>query len=174
MNVALVLIALIAGADAPDPRAVALFEKAAQDYEAENYDAALKGFSEAHRISNEPVLLLNIGQCHRKLGNHEQAVSAFEAYLKAVPDAEDRAEVEELLAEERTFLKKPDGPKRDEFKMPELGPPKVDIDETTLWAVGGAAAGVLLVAAGITIAVIASQPPPPLEPTGTLGVVEIP
>jgi tetratricopeptide (TPR) repeat protein len=32
-----------------------------------------------------PAFLFNIGQCHRKLGQHEQAIFFYSRYLKANP-----------------------------------------------------------------------------------------
>jgi tetratricopeptide (TPR) repeat protein len=82
-----------------------LAQKATRKYNLGQYRDALDGYTRAYDTFPAPGLLFNIGQCHRGLGDHEQAIRSYEAYLREQPDASNRTLVEELLAEEEGLLK---------------------------------------------------------------------
>jgi tetratricopeptide (TPR) repeat protein len=88
---------------AEDEVARNLFQAGKTAYEAGNYDDALRYFEDAHNRSHRPQLLYNIGQAADRLRNDQKALTAFKAYLAALPDADNRAEVENRIrALERT------------------------------------------------------------------------
>ena len=62
-----------------------------------DYDDALRFFEDAHARSHRPQLLYNIGQAADRLRNDQKALTAFKAYLAALPDAENREEVENRI-----------------------------------------------------------------------------
>lgn len=72
------------------------------------YAKAAKYWTYAYKIRPEPELLFNIAQAHRLAGERDKARMLYESYLREVPNATNRAEVEGFLSE----LKDP--PKPDE------------------------------------------------------------
>lgn len=58
---------------------------------------ALMSFREAYRLSGRPELLYNIGLVEDRLRHDRPARDAFRGYLDAVPDAANRASVEDRL-----------------------------------------------------------------------------
>jgi tetratricopeptide (TPR) repeat protein len=176
-------------------QAMAQFEKGEQLYAEGNYADALKSFQSAYKLEKAPLLFVNIAQCHRQLGNHEAAIASLERYLQQEPEADNRADVEELLATERALL---DPPPEPEVAAPAPEPttttaPMATVTPTpaiasampageaegsesllaspTLWiAVGGAA---LVVLAGGAVLTAAALQPPPVQPTGSLGTFDL-
>ena len=61
------------------------------------FDQALVEFEAAYEAKPLPKLLFNIGQAHRNLDHHDQAIFAFRKYLREVPDADNREAVEKLI-----------------------------------------------------------------------------
>jgi tetratricopeptide (TPR) repeat protein len=176
-----------------EEQAFALYEKGDQLYRDGKYEEALSAFRDAYKLEPAPGLLVNMGQCFRKLNNPELAINAFEHYLAAEPQADNRAEIEELLAEQRALLEpKPEAapepepaPEPAAAAEPEPAPAAAPADEgggegfftgPVLWgAIGGGALLVALAAGGTIAAVaVASQPAPsePVEPKGSLGTVD--
>jgi tetratricopeptide (TPR) repeat protein len=100
--VAAVLVAFSLGgfsptAEAGDSRATAKahYETATRLYDIREYDKALREYKSAYLAQPDPAFLFNIGQCHRKLGQNQQALNFFQEYLKkASPDDPNRSQVE--------------------------------------------------------------------------------
>lgn len=159
----------VSGTEA-EAEAMALYAQGEEHYNAGRIAEALEAFKQAYRLLPAPGLLVNIGQCFRQLGDHANAVRAFEHYLKVEPEAENRAEVEELVAAERALLPAP----APAAAAPAQAPPAQEaepVDPVVWMAVGGA---VLALAVGgvITVAVVAAQPQP--QPvTGSLGTWDL-
>jgi len=80
-----------------DEEARAMFLTGREAYAAGNYENALEAFRQAFEMSNRPELLFNIGQTADRLRRDRDARDAFQAYLRAVPDADNRVEVEARL-----------------------------------------------------------------------------
>jgi len=80
-----------------EEEAQALFDAARMAYEAGRYDDALERFQEAYEQSGHPELLYNIGMSADRLRHDDEALEAFEAYLSAVPDAENRVSVQNRI-----------------------------------------------------------------------------
>lgn len=78
--------------------AKAQFEAAETHYRLQEYEQALDAYKESYRLSQQPELLFNIGQCYRKLGRDEEALLSYQAFLRDVPKSPNRAEVEGLIA----------------------------------------------------------------------------
>lgn len=107
----LVLVALVmttpalgqAPADPSDAPSVdemegrARFEAGRAAFVAGRFNDALDDFQRAYRLTKNPVLLFNIGAAADRLRKDEVALEAFDAYLKQVPNAENRAEVQGRL-----------------------------------------------------------------------------
>src|SRR5688500_11125361 len=90
-----------AAQESVEEQAQALYADGEAAYAGGNYAGALESFVAAYDLIPVPGLLFNIGQCHRKLGNHEQAADFFKRYLvEETDEIGNRAEVKELAAEE--------------------------------------------------------------------------
>lgn len=87
-------------------KAKMLYDVGAQAFEAANYVAAIKAFSEAYRIAQRPGLIFSIAQAHRKLyyltkepENLREALKYYREYASKVQQGGRRADVAEALAE---------------------------------------------------------------------------
>jgi tetratricopeptide (TPR) repeat protein len=69
------------------------------------YAEALTSFKEAYRHYPDPVFLFNIAQCHRLLGNKQEAVRSYRSYLRTDPNAANAAEVQQIIASLERALK---------------------------------------------------------------------
>jgi len=79
--------------------AKARFRRGTRLYEVGEYRQALEEYKAAHLAKTDPAFLFNIAQCHRQLGDLEQAVTMYKRFLAASPNAVNRAEVEKRVAE---------------------------------------------------------------------------
>jgi tetratricopeptide (TPR) repeat protein len=68
-------------------------------YEAGDYAGAISEMEAERRLNPDPNILYNIGQAYRKWGMREQAIIAYRQFLGAVPQADNRPQVERLIAE---------------------------------------------------------------------------
>jgi tetratricopeptide (TPR) repeat protein len=98
--VALGLLILLTSVAHAENRAKAreLFKQAQQHYKLGEFQPALDGFKEAFRNFEDPSLLFNIAQCERQLGHKQEALRSYRMFLSEVPNAPNRAEVENLIA----------------------------------------------------------------------------
>lgn len=78
-------------------RAMESYDLGKKAYNAARYDDALGHFQEAATRYASPDFQYNIGLCYERLGKPEEAVRAFRTYLRAKPDADDRANVEDRI-----------------------------------------------------------------------------
>src|SRR6202012_3844268 len=76
----------------------AAFAEGQRRYDLNEFEAALAAFKQAYLAYEEPVFLYNIAQCYRQLGNRTEAIKFYRSYLRKVPDAANRREVQELVA----------------------------------------------------------------------------
>jgi tetratricopeptide (TPR) repeat protein len=166
---------------AADPTALAKahFQKGDVAYELGRFDEALREFTAAYEAKRLPAFLFNIGQCHRELKQWEQAIFFYRGYLHALPEAPNRALVDELIADAERALAKHDerasaprviviAPAALPASLP-FSPPRPVYKQAWFWGtIGG---GVATVTAAIVLSVVLTLPPPPL-PSGTLGTVD--
>src|SRR3954468_1525206 len=90
----MVLVGLCATAWAQDFEAAGKHFSAAQEaFGARHYKAAATEFEAAYAITKDPVLLYNVAESWEKAGDGHKAVATYKAYLKAQPNAGDKAEV---------------------------------------------------------------------------------
>jgi tetratricopeptide (TPR) repeat protein len=98
---ALVLASLAAAAPAAAQDAAAArehYQKGTTFYDLGRYDDAIKEFEAAYQIKNDPALLYNLAQSHRLAGHDEQALHFYRTYLRRVPNAKNRTEIEGRIA----------------------------------------------------------------------------
>ena len=74
-----------------------------QHFNLAEFEQALAEFKEAYRNKPDPAFLFNIGQCHRKLGHMDEAITFYQSYLREAPDAKNRKEVERRIEELRSL-----------------------------------------------------------------------
>jgi tetratricopeptide (TPR) repeat protein len=100
---ALIVIAVAArGAladDAATRTAKRHFERGEKLYALTRFSEALDEYQKAFDAKPIPDFLFNIGQCYRNLGEYDSAIFSYRKYLTAAPDAPNRAQVEQLIAE---------------------------------------------------------------------------
>lgn len=82
---------------ADQAEARALFHRAVEAFDEGDFQSALDRFERSYELSQRPVLLYNIGSAADRLRNDERAISAFRAYLEALPDADNAASVRARL-----------------------------------------------------------------------------
>lgn len=75
-----------------------LFQRAEQRFQAKDYAAALALYQQAYQRKPLPGFHFNIGQCHRHLGNHDQAIRHFRLYLASSEKPRHRRAAEQLIA----------------------------------------------------------------------------
>jgi tetratricopeptide (TPR) repeat protein len=66
-------------------------------YDLGRYDEAIKEFEAAYQLKNDPAFLYNLAQSYRQAGNHERALHFYKTYLRYVPKAPNRADIEERI-----------------------------------------------------------------------------
>jgi tetratricopeptide (TPR) repeat protein len=101
----LVLVAALVGsaervrADESQNKAMEHFREGRKLYQISDYRAALQEFKRAFLFKEDPVFLFNIAQCHRQLGEREEALTFYRRYVAAAPEAQNRAQVEKIIHE---------------------------------------------------------------------------
>lgn len=68
-------------------------------YRLGRYEEAVAAFRRAYEVKADARLLYDIAECYREVGAVDQALFYYDRYLAGWPDAFDRAEVEEKVAE---------------------------------------------------------------------------
>jgi tetratricopeptide (TPR) repeat protein len=91
------------GDDTPERRlAAAEFKRGKQLYAAGDYAGALESFQNGFDRYPLRGFLVNIGQCHRRLGHLKEAATSYQQFLDSSDGSSPlRSEVEEALAEVR-------------------------------------------------------------------------
>ncbi len=67
-----------------------LFHRAMAHKRAEEYDLAVRDFTEAYRLSPRPNFLYLIGETQKEADHVPEAIAAYHRYLEVSPDAPDR------------------------------------------------------------------------------------
>lgn len=68
-------------------------------YRLGRYEEAVAAFRRAYEVKADARLLYDIAECYREAGAVDQALFYYDRYLAGWPDAFDRAEVDEKVAE---------------------------------------------------------------------------
>lgn len=93
-----------------DAAARQAFEAGSSAYDRGRFTEALTQFEKAYALSPRPKLLFNIGRAADSDGKSERAIEAYEAYLRAFPQADNREFVEGRLARLRAPTAAPPPP----------------------------------------------------------------
>lgn len=73
------------------------YQKGKQLFDSGDYRGAMGEFATADRLAPSPLLEFNIALCHERLGEKAEAVRRYRLYLDRVPDAQNRAQVEQKI-----------------------------------------------------------------------------
>jgi tetratricopeptide (TPR) repeat protein len=114
-----------ASADKPsdEERAKEAFREAEEHYKEKKYKKALSGYEEAYDLTQAPLLLYNMAQCHRLLDHDEKALEHYKKFLdedKSDSEFHDRAKefVAEIEREAARAARKPEGRSPKRFALP--------------------------------------------------------
>jgi hypothetical protein len=77
------------------------FKKGQTHYALGEFNEAVAEFRGAYRLRDEPAILFNIAQAMRQLGQFKQAHLYYSQYLARRPEATNRADVEQFMAQMR-------------------------------------------------------------------------
>jgi tetratricopeptide (TPR) repeat protein len=75
------------------------YERGKALYTLGQYAEAIREFSAGYLAAPRPQFLLNLGQCHRKLGELGRAREMYQKFLDEAPGAPERAQVTALIAD---------------------------------------------------------------------------
>lgn len=180
--VTLLIFTIGGSSSADDARAARQhFDDGSKLYDLGKFRQAAHEYEEAYQAKPDPALLFNIGQAYRAAGDATEAITAYKAYLRHVPEARNRADVEAHLARLQRTLDEQRAaapttaspPATTTMTTPTLvaAPPTVTARPPLykrwwLWtAVGGVAAGVI-----VGLAVAYSLPKDAPAPSGAFPV----
>ncbi len=91
------MFTLAAGPDAAE--AEHRFQAGQVAYDLGRFEDALKHYTAAYQLNQDPAILFTLGECHRQLGNWEQAKFFYGRYLGSAPNVPYAPLVKELLKE---------------------------------------------------------------------------
>jgi tetratricopeptide (TPR) repeat protein len=97
VSIALMLTGSLARAD-DTAAAREHYQKGTAFYDLGKYSEAISEFEAAYQAKSDPALLYNLAQSHRLAGNAEQALHFYRTYLRYVPRAANRVEIEGRIA----------------------------------------------------------------------------
>jgi tetratricopeptide (TPR) repeat protein len=66
-------------------------------YDLNEYQEAIVAFKRAYWLTEDPKVLLDLAQCYRGLGVREEALKFYRSYLRKVPDAANRDDVQRVI-----------------------------------------------------------------------------
>jgi tetratricopeptide (TPR) repeat protein len=101
LGFALLLCGGAAHAAEPDPEARRLYAQGKAEYAQGHYVEAIQLFERSYALSESTALLFNMAQAHRLAGpaHCADALALYKSYVAAEPQAENRKEVDERIAE---------------------------------------------------------------------------
>jgi hypothetical protein len=99
-------------------------------YDLRRYKEAAKEYEAAYEAKDDPALLFNIAQAYRLAGAYDDAIASYRSYLRRVPRATNRPEVDKRIREMQDLLA---AQKRQQEAPPEgtLQPKPVESNGTT-------------------------------------------
>lgn len=142
--------------DADKAHAREAFRRALHAYDFGEYAKALDAFKEAYNAYEDPGFLFNIAQCHRQLGQNDDAIRFYSTYLSKVPQAPNQREVRAMIVK----LEKLSAEQHAAAPPPPTTPPVVAPVETPPPVV----ATPPVVTAAPAVVVVAAPPPPRTTP----------
>ncbi|HJZ87106.1 MAG TPA: tetratricopeptide repeat protein [Polyangia bacterium] len=80
------------------------FDRGRELFRNGSYEEAIREFRAADKLRPSPILAYNIGLALEKLGRCKPAIDHFERYLREQPDADNRADTEQKIADQRAKI----------------------------------------------------------------------
>ena len=80
------------------------YKRGTRAYDLGRYLEAVKEYEAAYEIKDDPALLFNIGQAYRLANDSVNAIRAYRSFLRRVPEAGNRAEVEARIIEMQKLI----------------------------------------------------------------------
>jgi tetratricopeptide (TPR) repeat protein len=122
--VVLLLSSSIASAD-DVAEAKRLYSSGVRHFDLGEFEAALTDFKEGYRHQDNPAFLYNVAHCYRFLKGHEEdAIKFYKSYLRRMPKASNRTEVEDTIAMLQEVLLTQEKAKRAPPAQPPSSPPE--------------------------------------------------
>ncbi len=84
--------------DAAHQKAIDLFHRGGEAYRAGHFQEAIDLLKQAYEIEHDPTLLYNLARAYENLGDLDNAVATYNAYLRDVSDIKDRPAIEAKVA----------------------------------------------------------------------------
>jgi tetratricopeptide (TPR) repeat protein len=185
---ALLLIALAGGRALGDDAKLARqhFEDGSRLYDLGKFREAAREYEEAYKYKPDPALLFNIGQAYRAGGQTSEALTAYKSFLRKLPAAPNRVEVEghierlqRTLDDEQHAREAQQQQRQQQITQPQLTQPQLIVTAPPpaehkplykKWWLWTAVGGVLVVGGVIAIAVAETTPKNAASPPNTFGV----
>jgi tetratricopeptide (TPR) repeat protein len=150
-GLALTLAVRIAAAQPQPPadgdnaeRAKAADRSAREHYDLRQYAAAIEDYRHAFEALPDPLFLFDIAQAYRQMHDCDNAITFYRNYLRERPDADNRAKVEEFIAELTPCTPVSTAP-----PAPTPAPPAPILSPLQIGGIAAAAVGAGIVGAGI-------------------------
>ncbi|MCG5055356.1 MAG: tetratricopeptide repeat protein [Myxococcales bacterium] len=77
-------------------------------YDIGHFEEAIAEFEAAYQLTEEPALLYNLAQCHRRLEHAREAIALYRRYLTLAPGVPNRREIEERISDLERSLGPPE------------------------------------------------------------------
>ncbi len=110
------------------------FEAGKKAYNIGDFEKAIELWKQGYELKDDPIFLYNIAQAYRQKGDSAKAIFYYKGYLRELPDAKNRGEVEEKVADLQKQIddaeKAAQPPPPPEPAPPPL-PPPVDVTAQT-------------------------------------------
>jgi tetratricopeptide (TPR) repeat protein len=92
-----------------DQEARARFQSGHYAYESGRFEEALRDFERAYELSQRPLIVYNIGLAYERLDRLSEAIRSFRMFLRLMPNAPNRGEVESriMMLEQRRAIEHP-------------------------------------------------------------------
>jgi hypothetical protein len=114
IGIALFVVTVLLASRARAESAKTFFDAGVRQYNLGHFQEAIAEFEKAYNVDPAPILLFNIAQSHRQLGDKERALFFYRRYLEQAPNAANKGEVEQRmkdlsasLQQERELKQKP-------------------------------------------------------------------
>lgn len=169
------------------------YKKGTRLYELNRFAEAAAEYELAYQSKDDPALLFNIGQAYRFDGQNKKALLAYKQYLRKVPEATNRVDIEghiaaleKLLEDERRASSSPPTGTIAPTAQPSTGEPAHATNEGAsltatatparkatpvykkwwLWTLVGVGAAAIAVGVGVGVSQSGSTPERTLPPIG--------
>ncbi len=106
-----------------------LYDNGQLHYESGQFDLAIEAWTEAHRMSGRPILLIKLADAHEALGNQYEAIEFLESYIQSADPSEIEpvsARIERLRSQIMQAQPGPDSTDTADDPAPETPPSGTD------------------------------------------------